>query len=174
MKRHEDRDETVMKTVTSSGLSLSIWTVGLALLIGCSQPGPEDRLADIGADVDDMEQRLSVLTAQIEQQRDALHDLEVERRKAKSKLMTLEERLQLRATDVAIFRATQVNLLNEPALRNDAISVSVEDGVVTLSGRVSTLALKEKARNIAEAVPGVESTVVRIQVDNTAPTDPTS
>ena len=163
-----------METLTKSGLSLTIWTVGLALLIGCSQTGPEDRLAEIGEDVDNMEQRLAMLTTQIEQQRDALHDLEVERRKAKSKLMTLEERLQLRATDVAIFRATQVNLLNEPMLRNDAISVSVDDGVVTLSGTVSTLDHKQKAKDIADAVPGVASTVIRIQVDNSATAKPAS
>lgn len=142
----------------------AISVIGLGLLAGCSRPAPEERLIEVGQDVSDMQSRLESLNEEIAGHEEAIHQLQKERQRAKAKLMTLEERLQRRATDLAIFRAAQSALLDEPTLQGAAVLASVEDGVVTLNGSISGLQEERKATEIVRSIPGVESTVVRLQL----------
>ena len=145
-------------------LTVAISVCGLGLLAGCSPQAPEDRLIEVGQDASDMRTRLEMLNEQIAGHEEAIQDLRKERQRARAKLMTLKERLQRRATDLAIFRAAQSALLNEPSLQDAAILANVEDGVVTLNGTVSSLQEEQKAAEIVRSIPGVESTVVRVEL----------
>lgn len=148
--------------------------IGLGLLGACSRPAPEERLIEVGQDVSDMQSRLESLNEEIAGHEDAIQQLRKERQSAKAKLMTLEERLQRRATDLAIFRAAQSALLEEPALQEAAVLASVEDGIVTLSGSVSSVREEQKATHIVRSIPGVESAVVRLQLIDESVADETS
>lgn len=145
-------------------LMAAIAVIGVGLLSACSKPAPEERLIEVGQDVSDMQSRLVSINEQIAGHQDAIQQLRKERRNAKAKLMTLEERLQRRATDLAIFRAAQSALLDEPMLQEAAVLANVEDGAVTLNGSVSSLEEEKKATDIVRAIPGVESTIVRLQL----------
>lgn len=145
--------------------------IGLGLLGACSKPAPEERLIEVGQDVSDMQSRLESLNEEIAAHEDAIQQLRKERQSAKAKLMTLEERLQRRATDLAIFRAAQSALLDEPTLQEAAVLASVEDGVVTLSGSVASVQEEQKATDIVQSIPGVESTVLRLQFIDESWTD---
>lgn len=145
-------------------LMATITVIGLGLLGACSKPAPEERLIEVGQDVSDMQTRLKLIDAEITTHENAIQQLRKERQNAKAKLMTLEERLQRRATDLAIFRAAQSALLDEPTLQEAAVLASVEDGIVTLNGSVSSAQEEQKATDIVRAIPGVESTVVRLQL----------
>lgn len=137
---------------------------GMVMLGACSKPAPEERLIEVGQDLNDTQGRLETLNEEIAGHEDAIQQLRRERYNTKARLMTLEERLQRRATDLAIFRAAQSTLLDEPTLQEVAVVASVEDGIVTLSGTVSNAQQKQKATEIARSIPGVESTVVRLQL----------
>jgi len=149
---------------------ISQWTrvavvaIGVGLFTGCSGPAPEERLIEVGQDVDDMQSRLASLNEEIAGHEEAIQQLRKERQQARAKLMTLEERLERRATDLAIFRAAQSALLEEPALQDAVVLASVEDGVVTLKGSVSSVAEEQQATKIVSAIPGVESTLVRLEL----------
>ncbi len=145
-------------------LIATLAAIGLGLLGACSKPAPEERLIEVGQDVSDMQSRLESLNEEIAGHEDAIQQLRKERQSAKAKLMTLEERLQRRATDLAVFRAAQSALLDEPTLQEAAVLASVEDGVVTLSGSVPSVQDEQKATDIVRSIPGVESTIVRLQV----------
>lgn len=82
-----------------------------------------------------------------------------------AKLDTLEERLAARATDVAVFRAVQTALLQEPALADTAIKVHVEHGKVSLHGVVPSEEQRERAIVISRATPGVGSVISRLRLD---------
>ncbi|MBT8078611.1 MAG: BON domain-containing protein [Gammaproteobacteria bacterium] len=143
---------------------LTLMSVGLVATAGCSRPAPEERLIEVGDAVDDTQERLQSINADINSHLDAVTELKKERQRVRASLMSLEERLEHRATDLAIFRATQSALLEEPALQQAAIVANVEDGVVTLTGSVANLQQRQEAMQVVETVPGVESTVVRLQI----------
>ena len=143
---------------------VTIAVIGLGFLGACSKPAPEERLIEVGRDVNDVQGRLESLNSEIAEHQDAIQKLRRERQSVNAKLMTLEQRLQRRATDLAIFRAAQSALLDEPTLQEAAVVASVEDGVVTLSGSVSSLQEEQTATDIVRSIPGVKSTVVRLQL----------
>ena len=78
----------------------------------------------------------------------------------------------MRATDVALFRAVQSALLEDESLQETGVSVSVEDGIVTLRGVVESADARDTARNIAQGVTGVETVVNRIRVEQPDPKTP--
>ncbi len=76
--------------------------------------------------------------------------------------------------DGLLFRAIQTRLLQDDALEGTAIRVQVEKGVVTLLGEVANGELKERALELAQAVPGVASVDSRITVSVAAEPPPES
>lgn len=145
-------------------LLVAVISVGFVATAGCSRPAPEDRLIEAGDAVDDAQARLQSINADINSHLDAVAELKKERQRVRASLMTLEERLERRATDLAIFRAAQSALLDDPTLQQAAIVANVEDGVVTLTGSVANMKQRQAAMQVVEAVPGVESTVVRLEI----------
>jgi osmotically-inducible protein OsmY len=70
-------------------------------------------------------------------------------------------------TDQAIADKIDDELIYDRAVPSDAIDVTVNEGVVTLTGTASNLLAKERAGRLAETVKGVRSVVNRIQVEVT-------
>ena len=94
-----------------------------------------------------------------------LRDARKELRSAKKRVLSAEARLELRATDVALFRGIQTRLLETDSLRQDAVTVRVDGGRVTLEGTVASESARETALQIARATPGVESVRDRLDVE---------
>lgn len=138
----------------------------LATLFACDGKTPEARLGDAGDKVEQAEETLDSLETRIDEHERALDELRDRRRKMKDRLQTLEERLAARATDVALFRAVQSALLEEPGLKETAINVLVEDKAVTLVGAVPSADQRDRALSIAREVPGVEEIESRLRIDD--------
>ena len=137
----------------------------LLTLIGCQPQTPEERLEAAGEALEESEDSLESVEQRIEEHEDALAKLRKQRRKLINRVLTLEERVAKRATDVALFRSVQSGLLEAEELSQSAISVDAEDGVVRLSGLVSSQAEEAAAVRIAQSVPGVASVQSRIDVE---------
>jgi len=83
---------------------------------------------------------------------------------ARRDLASAEGRLSDRATDEVLFRAIQRQLLQDKALRDTAVAVHVEDGRVTLTGRVPEAKLRARAEASIARARGVKSLENRIEV----------
>jgi osmotically-inducible protein OsmY len=138
------------------GWLLAIALGGSGVAIGCG-PGepPEQRLETAGETLegarDDLEEaraRRDAALRELSQARKAL-------RRAESAVLSARERVERRATDVALFRAVQAALLEEPSLAEAAIAARVEGSEVTLEGEVAKTSLRERALEIARGTAGV-------------------
>jgi osmotically-inducible protein OsmY len=71
----------------------------------------------------------------------------------------------LKATDDYINDAVKQKLAADTVVKGGGLEVTVKDGVVTLSGKVSESRQKDKAGSIAKKVHGVKSVVNNIKVE---------
>lgn len=150
---------------SETGLFTALLLAAL-MLAGCDKPPPEEKLGAAGRALGDAASELTDLNTRIEQTEIMLDELRAERRKQRDKVRTLEERLEARATDVAIFRAVQSTLLRDEQLQEVAVAVDVEDRVVALSGVVRTEEEARRAVELSQQVAGVASVDSRIRVND--------
>ena len=137
-----------------------------SLLAGCDQPPPEAQLSAAGEALGEATTELADLDSRIERTETMLDELRSERRKQRARVRTLEERLEARATDMAIFRAVQTALLGDEQLQDVAIAVDVEDKVVSLNGVVRTENQARRAVELSKRVAGIARVASRIRVDD--------
>ena len=83
-------------------------------------------------------------------------------------LREAESRVDLKATDAALFRAVQKRLLEDERLRHVAIDADVRRGVVELRGSVPDERTAAAAVEVARAVPGVMRVENRLNVAGAA------
>ena len=139
--------------------------LALTLLAGCDRPAPEERLQSAGEQLDSARDSLESLDTRIDELEATLVALKKERRRTEDRLLTLEDRVQARATDVALFRAVQSALLADGPLSQSAIAVDARKGVVTLTGLVNSAELGDRAVRLAGETAGVDRVVSRIDVE---------
>lgn len=137
----------------------------LFALTGCQPQTPEERLEQAGDALADSEETLESVQRSIADNEEQLIRLKKQRRQLQNRVLTLEERVAKRATDVALFRSVQSGLLEAEELSQSAIAVDAEDGKIRLSGLVGSEAEEAAAVRIARAVPGVESVQSRIEIE---------
>jgi osmotically-inducible protein OsmY len=89
-------------------------------------------------------------------------------REAEERLREAESRVDLKATDAALFRAVQKRLLEDERLRHVAIDADVRRGVVELRGSVPDERTAAAAVEVARAVPGVMRVESRLNVAGAA------
>ena len=140
--------------------------VALTLLAGCDRPAPEERLQSAGEQLDSAQDSLESLDTRIDELEETLAALTKERRRTEGRLLTLEDRVEARATDVALFRAVQSALLEDDPLSQSAIAVDARKGVVTLTGLVKSAGLRDRAVQLAAETAGVDRVVSRIDVES--------
>ncbi len=68
--------------------------------------------------------------------------------------------------DDRIYDEVRLKLVNHPDVKGGAIEVTVNDGVVTLQGKVRTEKGRQKAESLTHKVKGVKKVVNQIQVTN--------
>ena len=132
-------------------------------LVACGQPDPEEMIHEATEQVRLAETELEEARKRVERNEDKL----VEAREAldeardgvsaaETRLAEAERRVAEVADDAYLFRAVQSALLADPTLDDHAVAARVRDGVVTLSGQVSSAGEKKRAEAIAADVPGVK------------------
>lgn len=159
---------TAHKDIPSqSGLALIpalLLAAASLLLAACGEPTPEARLEAVGEALETSTGQLADLNAQVLDAETLLQGLREKRRELRNRVRTLEERLEVEATDVAIFRSVQGELLASDSLAETAIAVDVDEGVVTLRGTVNSTSEISHALGIARGVDGVESVASLLRV----------
>jgi osmotically-inducible protein OsmY len=153
-------------TTTSARRLLVLVTAGL-MLWGCNEKPPEARLQEAGQQLESATDNLDELNDRIESLRDDLEELKEQKRDLLERKQTLEQRVESRATDVALFRSVQSSLLAKEELEDTAVSVDVANGIVTLRGRVDNPEQQAMASSLAESITGVKEVRSRIRVDET-------
>lgn len=153
--------------LTRTGLA----ALAVAGLLSCGGETPEDRLEEAlvavreaEVRIEDGEERLAAERAELQACRQDLADAQRELNRARKTHSEAKDRLEQRATEVALFRAVQAALLEADVLESVAVRVEVSDGQIVLHGEVPSTQLREKAAAIARATPGVTKIESRIRV----------
>lgn len=143
----------------------------LCLITACGADPPEERLDEAGESLEDAREERSEARNELESARarvaaaeQELHDARRALRDAEKRVAAAGSRVEQRATDVALFRAVQSRILRAEPLEEEAIGVRVEQGVVTLQGRVSDPDARDVALEVARSTPGVERVRDRLEL----------
>jgi osmotically-inducible protein OsmY len=152
----------VQKTRVKARDLVAALAVSVLLSAGCGDSSQERALAEASENLAAARERVEASRDEVEdrrQQVDAakreLADAERELREAELELREAESRIDVTATDAALFRAVQKRLLEDKDLRDVAIGADVQRGVATLRGSVPSLEVRNRAVEVAESVPGV-------------------
>jgi osmotically-inducible protein OsmY len=146
---------------------------GIALvgLLACGEGAPEEqlreaqeRLRGTEAQLEESRQEVEAERAELEQCRQELADAKSQLAQARQKRSEAEDRVEEKATDVAIFRIVQSALLEAEELASAAIRADVDGGVVTLRGSVQEASARERAGALARETPGVTRVENQIEV----------
>lgn len=150
-----------------------VFVLVLALAAGCGGESQEEQLAEASQALQAAHQEVEVASRQVEERRAELERVETavaeaerELQQARGRLREAESRVDIKATDAALFRAVQKRLLEAKELREVAIDADVKKGVVTLRGRVPDREIARRAVEIARSVPGVVRVESRISVSD--------
>lgn len=157
-------------TGTRSLRAAAIPALALALATGCGQD-EEERLRDAIENLTEAREAVQAAQEEVDEKQAAVDEARAELEKAREGLREARERqaaaeskVDLSATDDALFRTIQTRLLEDDDLEGAAISAQVSQGVVTLSGTVSKAEKRERAVEIARSVPGVSGVNSQIRV----------
>jgi exodeoxyribonuclease VII small subunit len=150
------------------------WLGFLALVLlaaACGEPDPEEALRKASAVVVEREAVLAEAQSELEagesslEEAQANHDRAVQAvRDAEQRLRAAEDEVAEYANDDVLFRTVQRHLLEESDLEGVAIAAEVEDRVVTLTGTVDDVELRDLAVSLAEETPGVAHVRSQIRV----------
>ena len=72
-------------------------------------------------------------------------------------------------SDNVLYDQVRMKLVSDLTVKGGSLGVVVEQGVVTMTGKVKTEKAKEKATKLAKGVKGVKSVVNKLVVDPTTP-----
>lgn len=145
--------------------------LALALAFGCGEGERAAEFEEARKRVNDAQERLDAARTELEEREEALETardrVQAARERvdeSESELAEAREEVASYANDTLVFRSVQKRLLEDQALEAVAVRAAVEGGVVTLSGRVPSRDLQERAVRIAEETAGVVDVVSRIEV----------
>jgi osmotically-inducible protein OsmY len=130
-----------------------------------------EALAEAQSEAGVAREQVDVKRAALESAREALDAAETELASAEDRVAEARSALARFATDDVVFRAVQLALLETPELADVAIRANVQSGVVSLWGSVAERALRDRAVEVAEAIPGVVAVESHIAVEDAAPQD---
>jgi len=141
---------------------LLLATVATAIGLGCGGPDPEVQLAEASAAVEQakgsVETALAVVKkreVEVQEAQARLDEAREALRQAQEKVAKSEAEVNRSATDAVLFRTVQKRLLTDEELRDVAISATVRNGNVTLTGTVPNARQRDHAVELAKSTPGV-------------------
>jgi osmotically-inducible protein OsmY len=146
-----------------------------ALSVACGGSDPEAELIEASAAADAALAQVDATRATVEKRESELKEAQRRLTTAHAALRDAQQEFAMReqtvdrsATDAVLFRTVQKRLLEDGKLESVAISASVSDGVVTLTGNVPNAVLSRRAARVARETPGVSSVTNRVQVTASA------
>lgn len=149
----------------------AVLVFGGALALACGSDDTAEKLAEANERVRRVEREVEAARRSVEREGTEVEAAQQELAHAWEKLAAAKERLAEAREEVAgvaddayVFRSVQSALLEDPELESLAISARVRNGVVTLDGRVSAKAQRERAEEIAAGTAGVVKVENRITV----------
>lgn len=171
MQRTNDRRFVVSTRVLAATLAL--------LVVGACSESPEQKLRDAGKelaaaqeDAQNAKQKLGDEQKQLEETKMRLEKDRQAASDAQQRVATAQAEVRLYGTDEIVFREVQRRLLDDSKLQDTAVSVGVNQGVVTLTGDVARDEFRTRAGELAKGSPGVVSVVNEIQVGGASATKP--
>jgi osmotically-inducible protein OsmY len=156
-----------------TNLSKSWRVAGLAFAVAAAGCGDDEvarleaysrSIDELRGSVDEARAEVDARETEVGEANQRLADAREALSNAEDALAEVERKASQVATDPVLFRLVQQRLLEDDALEGVAISASVTGGVVSLAGEVPSAALRERAAEVAQSVPGVASVTNRIQV----------
>jgi hypothetical protein len=155
----------------AGSLTRMLAAVAVGAVLACDSGPPEEQLAEARYELEQVRSEVKALETQVGDKKEAVRDAEsqlararAELDRAQSELAAARRKIQMEATDVALFRAVQTALLEADSLEAVAVRAEVASGVVTLHGQVNDTAQATAAMEIAQSVAGVDRVVNEIRV----------
>ncbi len=143
----------------------------LAGMTACSEPTQEELLQAATEAFEETRFEVEEATAELALREEELamaqaaRDEAAERvREGERSLADARAQVGLHATDELLFRKVQQALLEDETLADVAVSARVDDGVVTLLGKVPDEGTRERAISVARNVPGIAEVNSRLTV----------
>jgi len=145
-------------------------TAPVALACGDSDPEVDLQQAsqaveEARTEVEKARETVQARDSEVKEAQQRLAEARAVLREAEGEFLQREAVVDRSATDDVLFRAVQKLLLEDDDLAEVAIAARVSNGVVTLSGSVPSVALRDHAVELARAIPGVGSVQSRIEVE---------
>jgi osmotically-inducible protein OsmY len=162
-----------------------LFVVILACLVlaGCKPDTPDEKLLKTADDVDAVQKKMEQAGEKVVDAADELaarekaveaagSELQETRKELKviqQQYVEEQELLDRRANDTALFRLVQKQLLEEPQLEGNAVSVNVDNGIVSLRGNLQNQQQVTLAVEIAQQAPGVKSVRNLMEIEQSTP-----
>lgn len=151
--------------------ALAAALVGLgAVAAGCSQSPQEqyddsvNSLKDVRQDVSDAKDQVRDARENVQDAQQAYQDAQNQLASARQQLQESTSSVQKNASDQVLFRTLQRDVLKRDEFSDAAISVNVEQRVVTLTGKVADADTKNDAVKLVSQQPGVAHVIDKLQV----------
>lgn len=150
-------------------------TFGVVLIVaaaasGCSK-SPQDRYDDAVSSLNDAQKSLNDAKNRVQSARQQVQQAQQSYQQAQQKLDATRQDIQKArqnvaqdATDQILFRVLQRDVLKKSQFENAAISVGVEQRVVTLTGSVPDKSTRDDAVKLVKQQPGVAHVVDRLNI----------
>ena len=155
--------------LSTTGVLFSVALIGLA---GCSQSPQEQydaavesvneaqsAIKDAQKKVDKTDEKIAEARKDHQEAQQALNDKQDTLREARTKA-------QKQASDEILFRVLQRDVLTKDAFEKSAISVSVDQRVVTLTGSVPDADTRDEAVKLVRNQPGVANVRDQLELEN--------
>lgn len=146
--------------------------LGLATLAGCSQD-PQEKYDDAVEQLKEARESRNDAQEKVQSKKDELKELQADLNEAEATLQSARDEVEAAAqaidktvSDQVLFRTIQRDVLNEDNFDEAAISVSVNNRVVTLTGSVPDEETRERALKQAREQAGVKDVVDELEIDN--------
>jgi osmotically-inducible protein OsmY len=159
------------KNMCYAGL-FSALLVATAMLTGCSE-SPQDQYKDATQNLKQAKQARQDAQQTLQDKQQALADAKKDVKQAKSDLQSAKQKVAQAmqkvdklVDDKILFRTIQRKLVNNKNFGNSAISVSVNQRVVTLTGTVPDQSTHKKALQTTRSQPGVKKVIDSLKVND--------
>ncbi|WP_348761530.1 BON domain-containing protein [uncultured Salinisphaera sp.] len=171
-------EEFAMRRVKSySGVVAAAALVSLFGLAGCSQSPQEQYDAAVEA-VNEAQSEISDARDKVKTTNEKIAEARKDHQKAQAALDDKQDRLreartkaQKQASDEILFRVLQRDVLTKEAFEKSAISVSVDQRVVTLTGTVADAETRDRAVKLVRNQPGVADVRDQLQLQGNSAND---
>ena len=128
------------------------------------EPGQSSRVDAARSEVEIASATVQEREAEVQEAQQRLSEARVALKKAQQTVAARKATVDKSATDAVLFRTVQKQLLRDEKLQDVAISASVVNGTVTLTGNVADAAQRDLAIELARTTPGVANVESRIRV----------